>query len=123
VCSYDLQPSGPGLLGVYRMDSQVATTELRALQAAPIGGGPDRPDDCYPDDRGDAALELHLAIGGATQTMYVFYSSCHDNGFDDGTHLRELTTDACVPLVHEPVLLTSGSSASFERCYPGPSAD
>ena len=117
VCSYALQPSEPGLLGMYALTGDDAMTELHALQAAPIGGGPDRPNDCGPDDPGDDALELRLADGADVDTMYVFYSSCHDNGFDDGTNVRELTKDACVPLVHEPVTLTSGASASFERCF------
>jgi hypothetical protein len=123
VCSYDLVPAGTGLLGVYTMEGVDADAELRALQAAPVGGGPDRPSDCYPDDPGDAALQLRLTSGSDTHTvhtMYVFYSSCHDNGFDDGTALRELTKSACIPLAHEPVRLTSGSSASFERCYSRP---
>ncbi|HSS68705.1 MAG TPA: hypothetical protein VLK34_09140 [Nocardioidaceae bacterium] len=117
VCSYELTPSEPGLLGVYELTGDDAMTELHALQAAPIGGGPDRPNDCGPDDPGDDALQLRLASGAEVDTMYVFYSSCHDNGFDDGTNVRELTKDACVPLVHAPVTLTTGASASFERCF------
>jgi hypothetical protein len=123
VCHYALTPSVPGLIGSYTMTGLDAEAELRALQAAPPGGGPDRPNDCAPDDPGDAALELRLASGADHDTMYVFYSSCHDNGFDDSTTLRELTLGACTPLDHEPVALMGGASASFERCYARPIAD
>jgi hypothetical protein len=118
VCEYDVASSGPGLIGAYRMTGADADAELRALRSASVGGGPDRPQNCYPDDPGENAFELRLASGADVHTMYVFYSSCVGNGFDDGTHLRELTVEACMPLVREPVALTGGSSASFERCYP-----
>jgi hypothetical protein len=123
VCSYALTPDEPGLLGSFTMSGSAAARELQALQAAPVGGGPDQPQNCMADDPGDSALQLLLDTGDDVYAMYVYYSSCRGNGFDDGTTLRELTRAACVPLVHEPVVLTSGASASFERCYSRPVAD
>jgi hypothetical protein len=123
VCKYDLMNPGPGLVGVYEMTGARATDELRALRAAPFGGGPDKPSDCMDDDRGDSAVELHLRSGDQVHTMYVFYSTCHGNGLDDGTRLRELTPSACMPLFHEPVTLNGGWGGSMERCMPPSKSD
>jgi len=119
VCEYTLSsPDEPGLLAMRTITGTAATTELHALQAAPVGGGPDRPENCTSDISGELGLELVIDTGDARHSMYVYYAHCTNNGFDDGTHLRELTTDACVPLIDDPIVLWSGSSASIERCYP-----
>jgi hypothetical protein len=124
VCQYDLSGAvPPGLVAQYELAGADADRELNAIQRAPLGGGPDRPENCVPDDVGGSAIVLHLhtaATDSTVRTMYVYYSTCHGNGFDDGTALRELTANACMPLFHEPVSLTSGSSEPFERCYSAP---
>jgi hypothetical protein len=118
ICQYALgDPSAPGLVAVSSMNGADVQAELTALQSAPLGGGPNAPNDCAADYVGDSALEVHLDAGEATKTMYAFYSACTGNGFDDGTNLRELTADACKPLFGEPVSLSSASSGTFERCY------
>lgn len=120
VCQYGNldDATAVGLVGRAILTGADADAVLAALQAAPAGGGPDRPENCMPDDPGDTAIELHLDAGGEQHSMFVFYSTCHGNGFDDGTTLRELTKQGCQPLMRMPVRITSGSSASFERCYP-----
>jgi hypothetical protein len=127
VCQYDLSDrAAAGLVGAYEMTGAAADTELQALQDAPLGGGPDSPQSCVADDRGDSAIEIRLHTGDgaqATRTMYAYYSACHGNGFDDGTGLRELTTAACQPLFHQPVSLNFGSARPFERCHPSPADD
>ena len=124
VCQYsrgDL--AGPGLVAQYTMTGSDADAELQALQAAPIGGGPNSPDTCVDDYYGGSAIEVLLRTGDTVHTMYGFYGSCRGNGFDDGVSLRELTDNACIPLIHEPVAILGGSSAPFARCHPRDSVD
>jgi hypothetical protein len=117
VCQYGIGDiSQPGLTAVASLDGQQADDELAALQSAPVGGGPDRPTNCMPDDPGDSAIELLFHSRDVVHSMYVFYSTCHGNGFDDGTAIRELTTDACLPLIKPPVAIWHGSTPTVERC-------
>ena len=120
VCQYTLRtpPDAPALIAQYELVEAAAEAELRALQAAPIGGGPDRPETCGPSEYGDSAIVLHLVDGDASDQMYVYYSSCRGNGFDDGTAIRALTREACPPLIQPPISLYSGSSAPFGKCAP-----
>ena len=119
VCQYDRTASTrrPGLTGSRILTGRAALDELRAIQAAPIGGGPDTPESCADDMYGDTAVVLRLHEGQATYDMYVYYEWCFGNGFDDGTTMRELTTAACAPLFASPVGFNSGSSASIRRCH------
>ncbi len=120
VCQYTLStpPDAPALIAQYELVESAAEAELRALQAAPIGGGPDHPETCGRGEYGDSAIVLHLMHGDASDQMYVYYSSCRGNGFDDGTAIRALTREACPPLIQPPVALYSGSSAPFGKCAP-----
>jgi hypothetical protein len=117
VCQYDIADwSSPGLSAISTLTGDAANEELAALKSAPTGGGPDQPRNCGKNDPGDSAIELLIHSGDDVHSMYVFYSSCIGNGFDDGTSIRELTMDACQPLIRPPLQIWSGSSASFERC-------
>ena len=112
-----------GLVATTVIEGDDADAVLAAIQAAPAGGGPDKPSNCADDWPGDDAYELHLRTGDETHVMFVFYSTCRGNGFDDGTTKRELTTEACRPLMQPPVVVWGGSSASFERCWVRPKAE
>lgn len=119
VCQYALgaPPRRPGLMASRRLDGGKADAVLTAIKAAPVGGGPDEPQNCGSDDSGESAVVLRLEQATAMSEMYVYYSTCRGNGFDDGTNLRELTTAACRPLFDTPpVLHTSGSEKPYRRC-------
>jgi len=120
VCQYAMLGHGEaaGLAGTATIDGPAADAVLAAIQAAPVGGGPDRPHTCVEDQPGDDAYELRLRTGdGQDHVMFVFYSTCRGNGFDDGTTKRMLTAAACQPLMEPPVQIWGGSSHSFQRCY------
>jgi hypothetical protein len=119
VCQYDLarQPSEPGLLGSHVLTGSDASAELAALQAAAPGGGPDDPNNCVDYLYGDTAIVLRLHAGQTTYDMYAYYEWCFGNGFDDGTTLRELTREACLPIWGGNVLYSSGSSEPYRRCH------
>lgn len=120
VCQYELgiPPGSPGLIAQYELIGGAADAELKALQSTPLGGGPDQPRTCSQGEFGGSAIVLHLMHGDASDQMYVYYSSCRGNGFDDGTAIRALTREACPPLIQPPVALYSGSSAPFGKCAP-----
>lgn len=121
VCQYTLGElvDVPGLRAQYELVGAAADRELEALQAAPVGGGPDQPESCVRGEFGESAIVLHLTHGEASDQMFVYYSSCRGNGFDDGTAIRALTKEACPPLIQPPVALYSGSSAPFRKCVHG----
>lgn len=119
VCQYLTHGTGqPGLLASRLMTGSAADAELLALRSAPTGGGPDEPQNCIPDGWGDSAVVLRLTSGDQTDDMYGYYEWCTHNGFDDGTAVRELTTQDCETIWGGRVQLLSGSSAPFERCRP-----
>lgn len=118
VCQYALIGTDvPGLLASRQITAGSADEVLSAIKEAPVGGGPDQPQQCISDDFGETALVLRLASGGASRDLYVYMESCRGNGFDDGTTRRELTPAACRPLWQLPVRLISGHSQSFARCH------
>ena len=119
VCQYSLIGTGKSGLRASRvLTGHAADEELRGLQEAPTGGGPDRPSSCLPDGWGDTALVLRLHSGSETHQVYGYYAWCFGNGFDDGTTLREVTQADCRALWGDRVQLISGGGAIFSRCRP-----
>ena len=117
VCQYLAHGTdSAGLLASRSLTGSDGDAELAALQSAPIGGGPDRPQNCTPDGWGDSAVVLLLTSAGQTHEMYGYYGWCFGNGFDDGTAIRELTTANCSPIWGDRVLDSGGDSATFARC-------
>lgn len=118
ICQYaEIGTGRPGLSASRLLSGQEAQQQLEAVQSAPAGGGPDRPQDCVSDDTGDTAVVLRLHVGTVTHDLYLYYGSCRGNGFDDGSTLRELTQQACSPLFAKPpIQLSSGIAPVFRRC-------
>ncbi len=120
VCKYPIgefaDPSQPGLVSSNRLVGEAAADELAALQSTPIGGGPDDPQSCVDDMIGGEAIVLWLNTGGGRHRVHVYYNWCFHNGFDDGTKMRSLTEDSCMPLFTPPLSLLSGSAAPFRMC-------
>ncbi|WP_368955801.1 hypothetical protein [Parafrankia soli] len=121
VCHYDLNsPVGsPGLLASRELGGAEATALLAAINAAPVGGGPDTPDTCAKNTWGNTGIVPRLTTGGSVHEAYVYFDSCFGNGIDDGTTLRALTTDNCAPLWSGRVVHWGGSAAPFRVCHPG----
>ncbi|MDQ3738708.1 MAG: hypothetical protein M3337_06025 [Actinomycetota bacterium] len=119
VCQYDLgrNEGVAGLIGSRRITGDDASNMLGAIKEAPVGGGPDEPENCSADLYGDTAVVLRLHHGGTPDDMHVYYEWCFGNGFDDGTNVRRLTQANCIPLFAPPVKFDSGSSAPFQRCH------
>jgi len=120
VCQYDVRgPSGqPGLLASRLMSGDAANAELGALQYTSLGSGPNSPDTCLPAEARDTAIVLRLDPFTEPRDIYVYYDACVNNGFDDGTNLRQLTEENCARLWGERVVHWSGSSVPYQRCDP-----
>lgn len=93
---------------------------LSAIKDSPAGGGPDTPETCSHEYVDGTAIVLRLRAGDRVHDMYVYYESCINNGFDDGTTRRALTPASCESLWGGRVVQTSGSSAPFRVCHGRP---
>jgi hypothetical protein len=113
VCRYALDrpdAAGPGLLGSLRLSGPSATTALAAITAAPLGGGPDAPSQCSTDTAwGDEVVVLRVRSAAGGSEVFLRYSGCDHNGFDDGVAERALTAAATDVLLAGPHQQYSGS--------------
>lgn len=122
-CKYSLQEglndnrlTGPTLVSSLRLEAEAATQAVAAIKAAPLGGGPDNPDQCLPEvSFGDEAIVLTVTSDQGTSVIYLRYSGCDHNGFDDGVNRRALTKEAVTPFITGPNMITSGFSASANK--------
>lgn len=117
VCQYDRLrgPDAPALMGSRRVEGSAADALLTAIQAAPVGGGPDR-SNCSEHALGDDALAVRLHHDGTTDDLHVYYGNCRDNGYDDGTSRRELTAGNCSALFDGPVMTLIYIAELQRRC-------
>lgn len=117
VCQYDRhRGDGAGLVASRRVVGDDAATLLQGIRSAPVGGGPDRPQECLQTMSGDASLVVRLQRGDRVDDLHVYYDWCSGNGLDDGTNRRELTAASCAPLFGGPVQAFSYSSFLAGRC-------
>jgi hypothetical protein len=114
-CKYAVhRPEGAGrvppLLASRTFAGPAATDLVHALVAAPVGGGPNAPEDCMPEySYGDELLVLLIAHEEGTLRVKVTYSGCDHNGIDDGTTMRRLTREAMASLNSGPLAVSSYS--------------
>lgn len=124
VCRYAVSDGfidAQGLVSSLRLEGQAASDALEAVAAAPAGGGPDRPQSCLKRvSYGGEMIVLRVTSDAGTSQVYLRYSGCDHNGFDDGVTVRRLTADAVRPLVAGPnqVLSASGPVAKFRMLRP-----
>jgi hypothetical protein len=122
-CKYSLQDglddkplTGPTLLSSLRLEGEAAARAVAAIAAAPPGGGPDRPDQCLPEvSYGSEAIVLTVTSELGTSVIYLRYSGCDHNGFDDGINRRALTKQAVAPFITGPNIITTGFSGSGNK--------
>jgi len=118
VCQYAVpgRPGEPGLIASRLLTGEAANSELGALQFTAIGSGPNDPDTCLPAQTRETAVVLRLDPFTEPHDIYGYYDTCAHNGFDDGTDVRQLTVDNCLPLWGERVLAWLSSSTTAGRC-------
>lgn len=120
ICQYARtgRPDAPALTGSREIDGRQAARLLAGLQDAPVGTGPDKPQNCVDDEYGETAVAIRLHHDGTTDDVYAYYDWCFGNGTDDGTQHRRLTAQTCAPLFVAPVRLLSYSSSLEGICDP-----
>lgn len=102
---------GPGapLLSASRLSGTDAERIVDVLHTAPTGTGPNAPQHCGADHAyGDELLVLRIHSDNALNEVLVRYHGCDGHGADDGTTMRQLTSDLLQPLLtgpHEPSIL------------------
>ena len=94
-CKYSLpQPNDPradrgALISSLRLQGEAAAVAMERVAAAATGGGPDEPSSCMGEySHGDDAIVLLVTSGQGESEVYLRYSGCDHNGFDDGTTVR-----------------------------------
>lgn len=116
ICQYERSAGGVGLTASRQVTGGDAAALLDGIRSAPVGGGPDRPDECLQSMSGDDALVVRLQRGDQVDDLHVYYDWCSGNGYDDGTNRRELTAANCAPLFGGPVQAFSYSTFLTGRC-------
>lgn len=111
VCRYELvtedRPQGRGLLeSSLRYVGKPAARIIAGIAAAPEGGGPNSPKTCIAS-YGDEIIVLRVRSSIGKSQIYVRYSACVHNGFDDGTTVRTLTRAPMQALIMGPNALGS----------------
>ncbi len=122
VCKYPL-PDGtstpspsPRLLSSLRLDGTAAADEIRQIAAAPVGHSLDTPANCAPEVAyGDQIFVLLARSATGTAEVTMRYAGCVQNGFDDGTTVRELTKSSVGPLITGPNRVYGGFSGQTEK--------
>lgn len=94
-CTYaigdDAYQSDPRLQGSLRLEGDKAATAVRRIAAASTRGGPNKPKDCTADSSyGEQLMVLRVRSDKGETQIYLRYSSCDHNGFDDGHSVRRL---------------------------------
>jgi len=123
-CKYGLgrsETSGPSLLSSVRLEGQAAADAVAAITRAPTGGGPDAPSTCLPSfSYGDDAIVLRISSNDDEHEVYLRYSGCNHNGFDDGSAERTLTAEAVASFItgSNAVLVFSGGGGKDEILHP-----
>lgn len=132
VCRYQLRDARqipvndtPGtLMSSRRIEGHDAEQAVEAMTQAPVGGGPNNPDQCAPDIRlGEEAIVLQVTSAAGTTEIAVRYSGCDHHGFDDGHQVRTLTAEALAPFIAGPNLPDHASSEVADIVFPDTGQD
>lgn len=106
-CRYAIARNGDGndprLISSLRLGATDAARAVEGIAAAPLGGGPDDPDQCLPSSSyGDEILLLRIHSGSGASEVVLRYDGCDHHGFDDGVNVRAATPAAVAPFTAGP---------------------
>ncbi|WP_293784632.1 hypothetical protein [uncultured Aeromicrobium sp.] len=104
-CRYGIANAGePGspLIGSRLLPASAAQQLVRAMADAPEGSGPNAPEQCLHGNASEIIV-LHVVSDQGAREIVLRYSDCVDNGFDDGTQIRELTKEAASLIFRGPM--------------------
>ncbi|GIF47243.1 hypothetical protein DFJ67_7133 [Asanoa ferruginea] len=110
----------PRLLSALRLDDSTAERAIREIAKAPLGGGPNNPEECAQSVAyGDEGIVLLVRSAVGLTEIVLRYSGCDHNGFDDGVSVRSLTATSVAPFIAGPnAVLSSFGSAKLPILRP-----
>lgn len=109
----------PRLHGSLRLDGAKAAEAVARIVAAPTGGGPNTPQDCLADySYGNELIVLRITSGTGESQVYLRYSSCDHNGFDDGHSVRRLDAKAVAPFFTGPNAVYNSLGPTAKLIWP-----
>lgn len=112
-CKYtlgqDAYGSDPRLQGSLRLEGAKAAKAVELIAADSTSGGPNKPKNCLADSSyGDELIVLRVTSDHGESQLYLRYSSCDHNGFDDGRSVRRLDKRSVAPFFTGPNAVYSG---------------
>lgn len=122
-CRYELpvvERDPSELISSLRLSGDNAVQAVSAVAALPIGSGPDDPRDCSGQaSYGEEIVVLHIISRAGESSVYMRFSGCADNGFDDGVSVRALTIGTAPLFLAGPNIPTSetGSLAKLRILF------
>jgi len=103
VLDHDAYGLDPRLQSSLRLEGAKAAQAVSRIAAASMRGGPNKPKNCPADySYGDELIVLRVTSDTGESQIYVRYSSCDHNGFDDGHSVRRLDVRSVAPFVAGP---------------------
>lgn len=91
VCRYErTTASKPGLVASALLTGADAKATIAAIRKAPVGSGPNAPNDCKAGEMGEAIV-LRVHERARDERIHVRYDDCDKLGVDDGATVRRLT--------------------------------
>lgn len=121
VCQYQrLGTDRPGLRADSIVEGPAARDWVEAVQGAPRGSGPDRPENCLDPWESASSEVVHPldADGNRLAAVYVTSDACAGNGLRDATTTYQLTEATCAPIFSERVVWWGGQGAVAQVCLP-----
>lgn len=119
VLDHDAYGSDPRLQGSLRLEGAAAAKAVGRIAAAAKGGGPNKPKQCTADTSyGDEMIVLRVSSKAGESQIYLRYSSCDHNGFDDGKSVRRLDAASVAPFFAGPNAVYGGLGPTAELIWP-----
>jgi hypothetical protein len=109
----------PRLLGSLRLEGAKAAKAVDRIATAAKGGGPNKPGNCITEvSYGDELIVLRITSSTGESQVYLRYSSCDHNGFDDGMFVRRLDVKSIAPFVAGPNAVLTGLGPTAKLIWP-----
>ncbi|HEY8790801.1 MAG TPA: hypothetical protein VIM10_16960 [Actinopolymorphaceae bacterium] len=119
ILGHDDYGSDPRLQGSLRLDGAKAATAVERIAAAAKSGGPNAPQNCTADTSyGNELIVLRVTSDTGESQVYLRYSSCDHNGFDDGRSVRRLEAKSIAPFIAGPNAVNGSLGATAKLVWP-----
>jgi hypothetical protein len=119
VLDHDAYGSDPRLQGSLRLEGAPAAQAIGHIAAGAKGGGPNKPKECTADTSyGDELIVLRVSSKTGESQVYLRYSSCDHNGFDDGKSVRRLDATSVAPFFAGPNAVYGGLGPTAKLIWP-----